>query len=437
MEKTKKKNIIMYSLVIILITILGIKDSKAQTTCGRFDTTQEGSGGSCTYGDREPNTITIDSYWADSASALAAAQAELTYLQATIPAGQAASGPYGPTATDNFTGGDGDVWQRYTVIVSACSETQQVWYGISFLFEREDWVDENEDCVADDDQDCSQQCYAIWKGYKNNSGEWLYVKVVTTGGDVLSFGDPQEAVDCMTGATVGCTLVENDLVEYDLQNSNPETCDNACGIAEDLDLATSTSGDFQETEFQEPEKGTEGQESDQYDTDSETYDKIANNTSEIANNTDGLEDGLTDITNQLIEANKTLDEIANKPIASLDIGKLTAEEQANIDSVGEMSEDIDPEDYEYTEGSEGDIEEETSIGDFLDTVLNDNPLGDWLDNISITSSNPACSIEDSYEVYGTTIDVDISLCEWETQLELMGNILYALAVLVFIMIIFL
>lgn len=368
----------------------------------------------------------ILNYYTTAAEAEAAAAAIISTLETAYPSYTSSGyGSYDGLTLETGFGVNRTIWGGYQANVNNCNMKEMR----LFLYIKSSWVDEDQDCISDETA-CEDECYFVWQGWKNSTGDWLYVKVVTTGGRTLHYGDMQDAIDCINGTISGCEFYENPLIEYELDNADTEICDNMCDIATNLDLEhSSIAGNEQTIDLPESEKGTAGQAQEGGDTDSELLGKIADNTSETANNTDGLEDGLTSIERQLIIANTKLDEMNNK--SSIDQPSTNDIERAT-NLIG-ATEDLDPEDFEFTEE---DVEEDGALSDLLDNLVSNNPVQDYLDNISLTTSDPACSIEDEYEVFGTTIDVEISLCDYEDEIELTGTILYVLAVIIFIYIIF-
>lgn len=283
---------------------------------------------------------------------------------------------------------------------------------------------------------CEQECYVIWKGVKNSSGDWLYAVVVTTQGNVMHYGSRQDAEDCLNGLISGCTIYENPLADYELNNADPETCNNTCDIAGDLDISPSTpSTDPIESSPPTEEKGTEGEPGETGDTDNELLIKIANNTSEIANNTDGLESGLTNLERELKKANSTLDTIANKGDTTNVDTPLTVSQQNAIDNLNnqETMTTEQAEDYAFTESDYG---QETTIGSFLDTMKSQNPINGFLSKISVTASDPVCSVNETINFFGHDTDIEFSLCEYEDMLDIMGIIVLLTSAITFCFIVF-
>jgi hypothetical protein len=437
--KNKAYLIAVIVSVVLFILILSRSSQAQDYECGvgssSFDGT--GMGAQCGLGNFQSKIIYLHLYQ-DQASALSAATSKYnSYDVGDCSHAFTASGA--PSSIDSHpwvTSWNWEIWDMYQTWASHCCSTGTNLMVVDmYVYPDPNWLDLNNDCINDLNDDCTNECYVIWKGVKDSSDNWLYTVVVTTEGRVMHYGDPTSATDCLNGDIAGCTIYENYLAQVELDQADPETCDNTCDVSTDLGVSPSSPGSGEE-EITPPEeeKGTQGQDAEVGDTDTELLEKITDNTSEIADNTDGLEEGLTELERQLIEANNHLEDIANNyNSGGTSLGTPTSNDRDRANALNSATETTDLEDYEFTSA---DAPETSTIGTLLDSISAQNPINDFLDNIQVTYSNPVCSVENDFTFMEQNFEFDIDLCDYEDTLDIMGDILFMIAVIMFIIIIF-
>lgn len=419
-------------IFIVLFVILNsgfIFAAESSYQCGRIT--------EYSYNNQETCLVPTDVYFKfydTAAEALAAKNAE---KQAGGCWSQDGSTPNAP----NFSGGlvnyniwstTAYYWNRYN---TCCPNPDKEIH--LYLYKQAGWIDNNNDCIFDEEssEDCANQYYHINVDVRDSSNNLLYAETVNSLGGKQNYGDPSKIGECLRKEIGDCTVNY-----YNAVNINPETGEgdwnpgqNLCDVSDELGLPESQEGEITNTETQPSgEKGTQGQAGDVNDTQAQALDKIADNTMETANNTDGLQDTANGIESQLKLANDKLEKIANK---SQENDTPTNESKGKVDQLDGIVSDNegDAGDYSYTQD---DVDEPTAIGTILENIKDNNPITAFLSKVSITSADPACAINGEITFMSQPIEIEFSLCEWEVWIDFMGMIIYMLAVIYFIMLIF-
>lgn len=189
--------------------------------------------------------------------------------------------------------------------------------------------------------------------------------------------------------------------------------------------------------------------------DTEKLTDIVNNTARIANNQQGISDQLNDIENAIRIAGQqnviaiggiSLDSMAGVTGQSTGentntdvVNKLQEiEDNNNTQGASELSQlqtDLDTFDTSGYNGNIPDGEvmpQEDSISDFFTNFVNNNPVSQYINNSSVTSTSPLC--EYTYDWKGNTLSLGI--CQFAPELNNFGIIVNALSGLVAFMIVF-
>ena len=65
----------------------------------------------------------------------------------------------------------------------------------------------------------------------------------------------------------------------------------------------------------------------------------------------------------------------------------------------------------------------------FDDLLENNPVADFAENSGVTTSNPVCSMSDTFQMFGDTMTLELSMCDWENELQMLGNLMVAITTL--------
>lgn len=432
----------MRKIIIIIFIVLDLWPVSAfsQSDCGR-GTSQNELVTWCTGGDLTIDRVVIG-FYVTQAEALSEAQAGLVALKAAYPN---YNGTYGPVVSQGaaFFGGDPTVWSHIGVGVTRCGTTGRYGHFRYYFFQKTSWIDENENCILDSleyPESCENNYYQIIEEVRNDQDELLYAKVQISNGGIRIFGNPNAMNNCLIN-NLTCSVIQNSVIEINPEtgfgpfNINNELCD-----LED-DLAPLVSPDPGDQESDTPtapsgDKGSGGEGYELGDGDSDLLAKIANNTGAIENNTDGLQASADSIEAQLKLINNNLQNmnkgtgspggISESPSNSSN-NKRSALDGLPIDTEGSETE------YGFTSD---DVGEPTAISTILENIKDNNPITGFLSKIDITSSDPQCSISGEFNVGTTPIEIEFSFCQWEAWIDFMGQILYLLAAIYFLIIIF-
>ena len=234
-------------------------------------------------------------------------------------------------------------------------------------------------------------------------------------------------------------------------SSDLETVSPSGGIADPNDEKPPTGqiapdfGDAPDIDFDEGNDNTDNT------IDTDYLADIVSNTKQSLSNQDKLGQYLQDISQGIKDQNKLIASQKNDvqpPSVDIDVPSATdiadeirqdnEELQNAIDAQGETAttdaiNGINGVDTTFDgEFTEADKPDENLISDIFDGFMQNNPVSDLVNNSSVDVSQGSCSF--TYDYKGTV--VDFTICNFQQELALMGNILFGLAGVSSLLIIF-
>jgi len=417
------------------------------SSCSYTDTT------GCSYGSRT-NVVTIMGYYDTEAEAVAASAQGMVALKAAYPTWTNA---FFSGAHHACTGVDDVIWHVSRATVTRCTSTVKFYYSYNYYYKRSTWVDENNDCSQDemppdtdipeiDQPDCM---YRKVLDVKDENGALQATLITTKTGSEYWIGNASYAEDCISGdnSEVECVIKRY----FEIGSTSWIPCASLPAAGTGSPTVNNTQNEIDlypnlsvKTEIEGVESG---ENTEVGDTDSEIFTKINDNIVTTNDNLKVLGDKLAQVeanTRQGIGSSGGGDTIVNVESegngVKVDNGSSTVAQldQKFNDENYDLSEDFGSQnlnDYKYGSSDTEEVDQGT-IAQMLDSFLARSPTSDFMEKISLTSSGPACDFNASFELFGKQIDLEFSFCDIEAYLELMGNLLFILCGISFIIIIF-
>jgi hypothetical protein len=191
---------------------------------------------------------------------------------------------------------------------------------------------------------------------------------------------------------------------------------------------------------------TDGESATGTETESEANTKIIDNTGATADNTAALGEYLKDMNKALQTIDKNIamqgDAIGDgmdgiqSGLAEISekMGDGSGDGEAAWDGIDGGSGWDDPQLTQITEGETGDYQAHGNLEDegFITNFLTNNPIQQALDNSGFSLLNPVCEM--SFDL-GPLGSHTLSICEWDTEITMMGNLLFGITCLMSVMIV--
>jgi hypothetical protein len=191
---------------------------------------------------------------------------------------------------------------------------------------------------------------------------------------------------------------------------------------------------------------TDGESATGTETESEANTKIIDNTGATADNTAALGEYLKDMNKALQTMDKNI-AIQGEAIGegmdgiqsglaeiSEKMGDGSGDGEAAWDGIDGGSGWDDPALTQITEGETGDYQSHGNLEDegFISDFLLNNPIKQALDNSGFSLLNPVCQM--SFDL-GPLGSHTLSICEWDTEITMMGNLFFGITCLMSVMIV--
>jgi len=452
------KNIIVFlffPLFSLLFISLGTSYADSTYDCGRAATSSTtNTDTDCAYGNRT-GYHTVKGYYDTYAEAQAASAQGLNQLKATYP-----------TYTYVFTSESHliiypstQIWGVIRVGVNRCASSGTNWlYRWLYFYRLPTWLDTDLNCELDDitpdpeldevnEPDCE---YRKVLDVKDETSTVIATLITTRKGTEYWIGDAAYAEDCISGDNPANECIVKRYFEIGSTSWLP--CSQLPSSGSGSPSANSTQNEIDlypnlsiNTQIEGVETGTATEVG---DTDSEIFAKINDNITVTNDNLKVLGDKIAQIegnTRQGIGGSGggndvivQVDNQGNGVQSATGESDIAAIKQKVDNPQYDLSQDYDDQqlsDYEYDESDTESIDQGT-IAEMLDSFLTRSPTSDFLEKISLTSSDPVCDFDTSFELFGKDIDLSFSFCDIESYLEFMGNLLFILCGISFIIIIF-
>jgi len=354
------------------------------------------------------------------------------------------------------------VWCRWSVTYSRCCSTgTNTGHTYYFLYPNETWIDENEDCISDEDPDDEDYFHVSGSITDVNGTCYYYARLFTSNGNFVDYGDSSAFAKLMNGDIDGTIhyystypIKSSDTGEYLFEPDNYfGNIDNvlpACNYEGGLlpSDEDENSGSSEDTELADNKDLDDGTDSSGNTTDSENIATTADNTAVIANNQQEISNQLTEIANQIKaqrndlkdkakedseaykKMNNSLDGIENRmdqwnedaETAYNDLeSEINNQDTETIKAENEFSEDD-----EYSIALDdmiGEVSPDGTIGGVIDKYK-DNEILNGFASSAVQITNPDCCIEIPFSAWGYSTNFEINACPFEDQLRTFGNLFY-------------
>ena len=293
----------------------------------------------------------------------------------------------------------------------------------------------------------------------DNGNCHLYAEVRTSNGDFIDFGDLSAVAKAIDSGLNVVAIKHHFEGVFPAQN----TCDTLQSYFSACNGTFFATSEYDETEetpettviedgkLVQNEELETGQDSTTNTTDSENLSTIADNTSSIVNNQQNISDQITEIANQIAldrynnqnDSNsrsvRRIDDNVQKVIDhvnDLNNNSSTAYSELQNDLLNPDTERIRSE-SSFTESDEYSAELDSMIHEIsedgkLTGVIDkyaENEVLNGFKTSHVSIHDQACSVNIPFSAFNRTTNIEISACEFEAELTIIGNVLYVVCMI--------